>query len=518
MRATRSITDSLYRLFGIILIFSIWWLGSLWLGPFIVPRPWVTISDTIQLLGNEFAWTQILITLSRVLLGFFSALGAGAVVGVISGSSRSIELIFQPMVLLLQGIPPILWAIPLILVMGIGHLSPILVISLICFPLVVLNIGEGVKTVPRELREMLGVFAPGLYPRLRELVVPHLKPFLLAAVKLGLLLGVKASVVAEYFSANNGIGFQVQAAYHSFQTRTLFAWAVVLVLLILIFDQVLNQLQNLRERVKQGELPQISMPFGNKEEALEQGSLEQGSLEQGSWERGSLERGSWEQTPGRNGTSVRSHRIFLTDVSYRYPGSESGVSGINLKVEASEVAVIYGDSGVGKTTLIRLIASLLKPDSGMVKTPERISLVFQDDRLLPWRTVLENIALPLRYLGTPRDEAFARARRLLGEVGLGNDLFKLPAELSGGMKKRAGLARCFARMPHALLLDEPFSGLHETARSFLWTKLKELLERFPLPTVIVTHFPEEVPIPGAVYRLAGRPAELYPGMGLISEN
>ncbi len=129
--------------------------------------------------------------------------------------------------------PPLLWTIPLVALMGIGHIPTIIVITLITFPLVAVTIGEGMTTLPRELGEMLAVFAPGFAARTRELVLPHLAPFLGAAVNAGLVLAVKASVTAEYFGANDGIGFQIQAAYMSLRIRSLFAWAAVLILLIL---------------------------------------------------------------------------------------------------------------------------------------------------------------------------------------------------------------------------------------------------------------------------------------------
>ena len=98
--------------------------------------------------------------------------------------------------------PPLLWAIPIVALMGVGHLPTIIVIGLITFPLVAVTIGEGMSTLPRVYGEMLAVFAPGFRPRLRELVFPHLRPFLGASLKAGLVLAVKASVTAEYFGAN----------------------------------------------------------------------------------------------------------------------------------------------------------------------------------------------------------------------------------------------------------------------------------------------------------------------------
>jgi len=155
-----------------------------------------------SLLGAGSTWLQILVTLGRVGAGFLLAFLSAALLGLLSGGSRRLETLFNPLVLLLQGIPPLLWAIPLIL-----------------------------------------VFAPGLYPRLRELVLPHLRPFLASSLRLGIVLGIKASVIGEYFGANDGIGFQIQAAFQSMLVRKLFAWGVLLVLLIVLADRGLKRLE-----------------------------------------------------------------------------------------------------------------------------------------------------------------------------------------------------------------------------------------------------------------------------------
>jgi NitT/TauT family transport system ATP-binding protein len=116
------------------------------------------------------------------------------------------------------------------------------------------------------------------------------------------------------------------------------------------------------------------------------------------------------------------------------------------------------------------------------------------------------------YQGYPGRSARCFASYLLSEAGLGGEEEKKPDELSGGMKKRVALARCFARIPEAIILDEPFSGLHREARHALWEKFLRLLALHPVPVVVVTHFPEEIATaPGSrLYRLAGRPASMAP--------
>jgi NitT/TauT family transport system ATP-binding protein len=185
--------------------------------------------------------------------------------------------------------------------------------------------------------------------------------------------------------------------------------------------------------------------------------------------------------------------IRLRGVSFAYPWRARVLEGVELEVAPERIAVVSGDSGIGKSTLLYLIASLLEPEAGSVERPGKIGLVFQDDRLLPWRSNAWNAALPLIHGGLGTAEALSFAGWLLGEVGLTGREWEYPQALSGGMKKRLCFARCFARFPEAILLDEPFAGLDHEARSQLWAKFFDLLELHLVPVVVVTHFPEEVP-------------------------
>lgn len=469
---------------GVAILGAVWALAGLSSRGF-VPMPWTTLVEAGRLLARSDSWRQVGITLLRVCAGFAAGYVAGVALGVAAGTWSAADRLTRPVVLFFQGVPPLLWAIPIVVVLGIGHASAILVIGLVTVPVVAVTVGEGMRALPRELGEMLSIFAPGLRARVAELVLPHLRPFLGAALNVGLVLAVKASVIAEYFGANDGIGFQIQAAYQTLQLRRLFAWGLILVMVILAFNHAAPRL---------GRIAALARRLG------------------------------------RRGVRVRNHledslglrRVFLSRSSAR-PIQVEGVAfaygrrpvleGVELRVGPHEIAVVAGESGIGKTTLLRLVAGLLKPSTGRIDCPRRIGLVFQDDRLLPWRTVAANTALPLLYSGRSRRSALPFARYLLAEAGLEGEEEKLPEELSGGMKKRAALARCFARIPDAILLDEPFSGLHRDARRLLWEMLLRLHELHPVPVIVATHFPEEVArSPTArLYFLEGAPASIVDG-------
>jgi ABC-type nitrate/sulfonate/bicarbonate transport system ATPase subunit/ABC-type nitrate/sulfonate/bicarbonate transport system permease component len=476
----------LYAAAGTAILLALWTGASMGAGRFFVPPPWTTIADSAFMLADGFTWRQIGITVMRVFAGFTAGFLAGLAAGIAAGSRRELDALIKPLLLFFQGMPPLLWVIPIIVVMGIGHLPTILVIGLITMPVVAVTIAEGMGSLPREYGEMLSVFAPGWLPRIRELVFPHLKPFLAASLKVGLVLAAKASVTAEYFGANNGIGFQIQAAYQSMQIRRLFAWALLLILLILFFNHAAPRVRLLAPLAR-GVLRRKAPVVCRIEDIRE------------------LKRifVSKKSAP----------RITLEGVGFSYKHSEPILAGVTLSVSSRDIAVISGESGVGKTTLLKIASSLLRPTAGRVSCPASVGFVFQDDRLLPWKSVAENTALPLVYQGYPRKSALCFAQYLLAEAGLEGEEGKKPAELSGGMKKRAALARCFARLPEAIILDEPFTGLHKEARVRLWEMFLRLLALHPVPALIVTHAPEEVAGLAScrLYALKGRPATLLAG-------
>ncbi len=470
---------------GLAALLGLWSLAALGMGAHFVPPPWTTIADAAVLLSQSSTWTQILITLMRVCLGFACGYLFGAAAGIAMGARPSLASLLEPTILFFQGIPPLLWAIPLVVIMGVGHLPAIIVIALITLPVIAVTVGEGMAGLPRPFREMLDVFAPGLLPRIRELIFPHLRPFFTAALNVGLVLSVKASVTAEYFASNNGIGFQIQSAYQSFRIRGLFSWGLVLILIVLSFNNLIPRFHRIAAIARKPFARRVPVTCGVEDVRELRGIF----------------------------TARKSRpRVRLESVTFSYRRGEKLLENIDLRVDSGEIAVITGDSGVGKSTLLKLCASLLKPSGGIVSCPAGIGMVFQDDRLLPWRSVTENAALPLLYQGRPRKSALCFASSLLEEAGLGGEGERSPDELSGGMKKRAALARCFARIPEAILMDEPFSGLHRDARRSLWDVFLRLLALHPVPVIVVTHSPEEIaPTPSCrLYSLRGKPAALFP--------
>jgi len=218
----------------------------------------------------------------------------------------------------------------------------------------------------------------------------------------------------------------------------------------------------------------------------------------------------------------RTGAVFLRDVSFAFP-SRSGaprpvLDGIDLAIDDGGIVALIGPNGCGKSTLLRVIAGLLPVGSGEallddapIDGPDaRIGLVFQEPRLLPWRTAAQNITYPLELAGWPPERRADRLTSLTGLVGLDPAVTgSRPAELSGGTSQRVALARALALEPALLLLDEPFSALDALTRERFDLELLRLWDRASTTIVMVTHsIPEAILVADRVVVLSPRPGHV----------
>ncbi len=188
---------------------------------------------------------------------------------------------------------------------------------------------------------------------------------------------------------------------------------------------------------------------------------------------------------------------------------------LSFEVQPREFLAVVGPSGCGKSTLLRVLAGLLEATRGEVAFPAhpqgkpQVGLVFQKANLMPWRSALHNITLPLELHGVPRREAEARARAMLALMGLEGFADALPRDLSGGMAQRVALARALIHRPDLLLLDEPFTALDALTRERLWEELLRIWQHERTTVVMVTHsVTEALLLADRVLVLTDRPARL----------
>lgn len=177
--------------------------------------------------------------------------------------------------------------------------------------------------------------------------------------------------------------------------------------------------------------------------------------------------------------------VSVRGLQRRY-GSRVVIDALDLDIRKGEFVALLGESGCGKTTLLRALAALDTPDAGQIRAPARPSVVFQEHRLLPWATLWENVAL-----GHESSIGHSGASRALAEVGLAGRELDWPRHLSGGQAQRVALARALVREPALLLLDEPFAALDALTRRKMHGLVKELVARHAPGVLIVTHDVDE---------------------------
>jgi NitT/TauT family transport system ATP-binding protein len=212
--------------------------------------------------------------------------------------------------------------------------------------------------------------------------------------------------------------------------------------------------------------------------------------------------------------------LMLAGISKTFATGTTALTGVDLKIMPGEFVSILGASGCGKSTLLRLIAGLAAPTEGTIDWPQSaydadgkaqpaLGFVFQEPTLLPWRTVSENVYLPLLLAGVAKSEVRDRIAQALDQVGLRGFGDSYPRQLSGGMKMRVSIARALVTKPAILLMDEPFAALDEITRLKLNDELLELFSRQGLTVIFVTHSVyESVYLSSRIIVMSSRPGRV----------
>lgn len=208
--------------------------------------------------------------------------------------------------------------------------------------------------------------------------------------------------------------------------------------------------------------------------------------------------------------------LEVKGVSKSFDGEEI-IRDISLELQEGEIVSLLGISGGGKTTLFNIIAGLSAPDEGSVSLdgqdiigkPGNVAYMLQKDLLLPYRTIVDNVALPLIIRGMKKAEARENASAYFAEFGLEGTEKKYPAQLSGGMKQRAALLRTYLFSEKVALLDEPFSALDMLTKTSVHEWYLDIMEKIQLSTLFITHdIDEAILLSDRIYLLTGKPGRL----------
>lgn len=200
------------------------------------------------------------------------------------------------------------------------------------------------------------------------------------------------------------------------------------------------------------------------------------------------------------------NKISLENISKSFDKMEI-LKDISIKVNQGELVSILGPSGSGKSTIFNILTNIIKSDSGEVKIDGDISYMYQKDMMVPWKKVIDNIALPLRFKGTAKKESREIVKSHISEFGLEGFSFKYPNQLSGGMRQRANFLKTYLTSNDIMLLDEPFGALDSITKRKMQKWLLDLKDNLNSTILFITHDIEEsILLSDRIYIISEKPA------------
>ena len=429
---------------------AVWLAGAMLVhNELLLPGPLTTLKTLGTLALTGVFYINIAWTVARCLIAMIVSFFAGAFFAWLSYRRYWARKIASLPVGFFKAVPVMAIIIYVILIAQADWVA-IIVCFLMCFPIVYTNILAGLDAMPAEYLELARVYRLTTGQKLRHIYLPGIIPQIKSAISLIAGLSWKAVVAAEILSVPKySLGYEMMNAKYYLQTPTLFAYIVVIVVLSMAFERLIKAALN--------------------------------HIEWHSYEGGRIH---LHAKADEAGVATATSKTELKNVSKSYE-NKLVFDGLNLEPESGKVTSLMGPSGQGKTTVARLLAGLEKADSGEVSAPENVAFLFQEDRLLPWLNVRDNIALARLGKGAGED-ADARIRQLAVEFEIEDVLNRLPEELSGGMKHRVAMARTFFAEGELVILDEPFRGLDAALKDRIVGRLWER-ETAGRTVILITH-------------------------------
>ena len=468
----------------LVLVFwiAIWQIASMAIGrEIILPSPYRTFESVIGLLQTGAFYRDAGTTILRCLIGMSLSFVFGLVTALLSYRFSIIRSLMSFPVLVFKATP--VMAIILILLLSFRTTNvPIAVCFLMCFPVVYTNLLAGFDNIAREHIELSKFYRLNTMDAMRFIYMPSVIPQISASLNLIAGLSWKTVVAAEVLAAPQiSMGYNMFLSKVFLQIPNLFAWIIAIVCLSLLFEKII------KIAVKQ------FSPKAYSKSKIVRGVQLASRQEENSAPKSELEYES-ESEPGSEtkpeAKAETAPEIQIAGLSKNF-GDKVVFSDFSQSFSPMQTTAIMAPSGGGKTTLLRIMAGLEKKDSGEILglSGKSMSYLFQEDRLLPWLNVFDNIALFLKNR-LPKDEVKEQTDKILEILELAQDKDQLPKELSGGMKHRVAIGRALAYPAKVLLLDEPFKGLDDELKARIMPKLKN--EYMKNKTVIlVTHNKED---------------------------
>ena len=427
---------------------------------YIIPSPFHTLKLLGQMaLTGEF-YVHVAWTMGRVLLGMAISFVLGAISAVGAYFLPAIRQILNGPVVVLKSVPVMSVVLLAILALPTNGV-PVFVCFLMCYPVVYTNLLTGLDSVDVTLIEMCQVYGVQGKRRFWALYWPSIRPYTKAAMILISGLSWKTVVASEVFAVPKfSMGYHLLTAKAVLAADELFAWTIFIVILSFGFEKVMKKLLSKEYKIR------------------------------------------WNGVFVQNGIHTEENvpcDVVISHVDKSF-GDLNLYRDFSMVIPGGKITAVEGPSGCGKTTLLRMISGLETPDGGTIEPKGTVSCVFQEDRLLPWMTVREN----LRLAGT--DEKVDEVLEMMGLVGFGD---YLPGQLSGGMRRRVAMGRALVYDGQITLMDEPFTGLDPELKSQLIREVKRLWKEQGKTVFFITHDRDDAEaLADQTCQLSGRPVVL----------
>ena len=445
---------------------AVWQIASMVVGrELILPSPYSAFESLAGLLATESFYRDVATTILRCIMGMVLSFVTGLVTALFANRFSVVRSLMSFPVLVFKATPVLAIILILLLSFRSNHV-PVAVCFLMCFPVVYTNLLAGFDNVDREHIELSKFYRLSMADSARFIHLPSVMPQIATSLNLIAGLSWKTVVAAEVLAAPNvSMGYNLFLAKVFLQSANLFAWLIAIICLSLIFEKIIKYAikQFLpKEYTKSKVLRGVNLGLAQRKTA------------------GKVQESQQTQAP----------EIQITGLTKSF-GEKVVFSNFSERFEGGKTTAIMAPSGYGKTTLLRILAGLEKKDGGEITgiSDVPMSYLFQEDRLLPWLNVFDNIALFLKNRLT-EDEVKSQTIHMLELLELSQNAHELPSELSGGMKHRVAIGRAFLCPARILLLDEPFKGLDAELKNRIIPKLfQEYVSGKTI--VLVTHNKED---------------------------